>query len=69
MSDYTPPTTFKKLLQEIDNKNIVGLWTEIHFRTVTDQDKRNYAFIDAKGTKGLVELIRMVRSSGGRTNE
>jgi len=61
MSDCVHPTPFKELLEEIDNKNIVGLWTEIHFRTITDQDKKSYAFINAKGTEGLVELIRMIR--------
>ena len=69
MSDIIKPTPFSELLEEIDKGNVVGLWTEIHFRTIKYYEKKRFAFIDAKGSEALVELIRMIRSSGESTND
>ena len=49
--------SFEKLLHEISTGNVVGAWTEIQYRTISNQDAKYYVFIDAKNTEALINLL------------
>ena len=55
-----------QLINELVKDNVIGLWTEIHFRTISEQDVKQHVFLDAEITEKLVDLFQVIisQSSG-----